>query len=434
MGNNWVFFIDLDGGSPYILPVEPFSSHRFGDHLFSHISFFMDNSLYQSRNLYLAGSLALQEAFNCFSKIAGALFLWCSSTSSANMTREIAGDLHGSNSRSVKNLTEVRSIRSGRIGSRGFHFSFNLGMKHSKPFFLGKIGGFATRLLGKEAGRQQLHPLLSVAAALVPPLNNLASRSSDVIAVPLENNELHVHGCTEQKPCEVAYGAPAGLTFPDVNWTRHAIEPQTGIEFPVVLDNILSGENNSSLSSEVLVGTGSRIVKIVKIKSLKVYAFGFYVHPNSVCEKLGPKYASSSADELNERRDFYEDLLREDINMTVRLVVNCNGMKINTVRDAFEKSLRARLLKANPETDYDCVRTFGSLFTKDIPLPLGTTIDFRQTADGQLITEMGGTLIGAVRSKELCRAFFDVYLGDFPVSEETKKEIGRNVASLIGRC
>lgn len=34
------------------------------------------------------------------------------------------------------------------------------------------------------------------------------------------------------------------------------------------------------------------------------------VHPNSVCEKLGPKYASSSADELNERRDFYEDLLR----------------------------------------------------------------------------------------------------------------------------
>ncbi|KAG7037685.1 Fatty-acid-binding protein 2, partial [Cucurbita argyrosperma subsp. argyrosperma] len=92
---------------------------------------------------------------------------------------------------------------------------------------------------------------------------------------------------------------------------------------------------------------------------------------------------------------------------------------------AFEKSLRARLLKANPETDYDCVRTFGSLFTKDIPLPLKT--------NGGCCT-VGGTLIGAVRSKELCRAFFDVYLGDFPVSEETKKEIGRNVASLIGRC
>uniref|UniRef100_A0A9I9DEK3 Uncharacterized protein n=1 Tax=Cucumis melo TaxID=3656 RepID=A0A9I9DEK3_CUCME len=396
MRNNWVFFIDLDGGSPYILPIEP-----FGGHLFSHISSFMDNSLFQSRNLYMTGSLALQEAFNCFSKIAGALLLWCSSTSTANVTREIADDLHGSNSRSFKNFSEVWSIRSSRLGSGGFHFSFNLDKKHSNPIFLGKLGSFASKLLGKEAGKQQLHPFLSVAAALVSPLNNLASRSSDIMPVPLENGELQVHGCMDQKPCEVAYrAAHAGLMFPDVNWARHAIEPITGIEFPMMLDNILAAENNSSLSSEVLVGTGSRIMKIVKIKSLKVYAFGFCkfidVHPKSVCEKLGPKYASSPADELNERRDFYEDLL-----------------------SAFEKSLRARLLKANPETDYHCVRTFGSLFTKDIPLPVGTTIDFRQTADGQLITE---------------RAFFDMYLGDVPVSEETKKEIGKNVAGLIGRC
>lgn len=77
------------------------------------------------------------------------------------------------------------------------------------------------------------------------------SRSSDIIAVPLENSELQVHGCMDQNPCEVAYRTHAGLTFPDVNWTRHAIEPKTGIEFPVILDNILSAENNSSLSSEV---------------------------------------------------------------------------------------------------------------------------------------------------------------------------------------
>lgn len=170
MRNNWVFFIDLDGGSPYILPIEP-----FGGHLFSHISSFMDNSLFQSRNLYMTGSLALQEAFNCFSKIAGALLIWCSSTSTANVTREIADDLHGSNSRSFKNFSEVRGIRSGRLGSGGFHFSFNLDKELSNPIFLGKLGSFASKLklLGKEAGKQQLHPLLTVAAALVPPLNNL---------------------------------------------------------------------------------------------------------------------------------------------------------------------------------------------------------------------------------------------------------------------
>lgn len=138
--------------------------------------------------------------------------------------------------------------------------------------------------------------------------------------------------------------------------------------------------------------------------------------------------------ELNKRRDFYEDLLREDISMTVRLVINCNGIKINTVKDAFEKSLRNRLVKTNPDTDYNCLTTFGSFFTKDVPLPAGTVVDFRRTADGQLITEIGGNQIGAVRSKDLCRAFFDMYIGDIPVSEQTKEEIGKNVACIIGKC
>lgn len=34
------------------------------------------------------------------------------------------------------------------------------------------------------------------------------------------------------------------------------------------------------------------------------------VHPYSLCEKLGPKYASISAGELNTSHDFYKDLLR----------------------------------------------------------------------------------------------------------------------------
>lgn len=182
------------------------------------------------------------------------------------------------------------------------------------------------------------------------------------------------------------------------------------------------------------MGTGSRTMKIIKIKSLKVYAFGFYVHPYDVCAKLGSKYASILAGEVNKCHDFYKDLLREDISMTVRLVVNCNGMKINTVRESFEKSLRARLVKTNPDTDFNCLATFGSLFAQDIPLHAGTTIDFRQTADGHLITEIGGNQIGAVQSKELCTAFFDMYIGDVPVSEQAKEEIGRNVVSIIRRC
>ncbi|XP_074296180.1 fatty-acid-binding protein 2 isoform X2 [Silene latifolia] len=258
-----------------------------------------------------------------------------------------------------------------------------------------------------------------------------------MLAIPPADACVQMLGSVDQAPCDVQHRGRLGHSFPDFNWIRRAVEPITGIEFPGVLNNILAKENQSNLSPEylqVLVGTGSRTVTIIKIKSFKLYAFGFYVHPYSVCQKLGSKYASMPASELKDHNEFYADLLREDIGMTVRLVVNCNGMKINAVKDTFEKSLRARLVKTNPETDFKCIETFGSFFTKDIPLPVGTIIDLRRTADGQLITEIGGSQIGAVHSRELCRAFFDMYLGEVPVSKETKEEIGSNVASIVGRC
>ncbi|KDP34018.1 hypothetical protein JCGZ_07589 [Jatropha curcas] len=425
MRNNWLFFMNLDDGSPYILPIEPLLSQR------SQLNSFVDNSLHQSRFLYIPGGMAFQEALNCMSKIAGALLLWFTSASSSNLSQQVAGNQQGPRPGSSRSPAQIKHIAPTRHNLAGFHFVSRPKGESSSPVGFNRISSFMIRLLCREAERLQSLPVLSLAAALVPPFDKLPSK---VLAVPFESGDVQVHESIDQRPCEVERQRCSGLSFPELNWTRHAVEPKTGIEFPVILNNILAGENKSSLTSEVLVGTGSRTVKIIKIKSLKVYAFGFYVHPNSVCEKLGPKYASVPVDELNKCHGFYEDLLREDVGMTVRLVINCNGMKISSVKDAFEKSLRARLVKTNPETDYNCLRTFGSFFTKDIPLPVGTTVDFRRTADGKLITEIEGNEIGAVHSKELCRAFFDMYLGDIPVSEQTKEEIGQNVGGIIRRC
>lgn len=431
MRNNWLFLPDFDGGSPYIFPADQFVSHGLGGHIFSQITSFVDSSFYQSGYLHVPGSVALQEAFNCISKFAGALLFWFSSGPSSNISHNSLGNSHGSRPGSCKSSTQIKHITSRGHYFTRFRFSSRSKGKSFSPVTFGMISSSMLGNLFREVGKFESLPVLSLAAALIPPFRNL---SPDVLAAPLENKDTQMCGCIDQMLCEVEDQGCNGFSLSDLIWTRHAVEPRTGIEFPVILDNIVSGEDNSSLTSEILVGTGSRTMTIVKIKSLKVYAFGFYIHPYSVCEKLGPKYASIPVGELNKRRDFYEDLLREDINMTVRLVVNCNGMKINTVRDAFEKSLGARLLKMNPETDYNCLRRFSSCFRQDIPLPAGTTIYFRQTADGQLITEIGGNQIGAVHSKDLCRAFFDMYIGDVPVSEQTKEEIGRNVASILGRC
>ncbi|GJU83818.1 retrovirus-related pol polyprotein from transposon TNT 1-94 [Tanacetum coccineum] len=295
------------------------------------------------------------------------------------------------------------------------------------PAFFNKFSRSTIKQLFGKAKDLQFIPAIALAGYLVPPLGN-ASRNS--VAVSHENKNTVVERSMNHSPCEVEQRKCGDIKYGSSNCSASAVEPRTGIEFPTILDNIFGG-GNSSFNTEVLVGTGSKTMKIIKIKSLKLYAFGFYVHPYDVCNKLGSKYASLPDDEVKTHDNFFSDLLREDISMTLRLVVSCNGIKISTVRDAFEKSLQARLIKMNPDTDYDCLKSFGSLFKEDIPIRAGTTIKIQRTADGHLVTEIEGNRIGAVQSKDLCRAFFDMYIGDGPVSEETKTEIGENVASHL---
>lgn len=424
-GTACLVLMDPNGGSSNIFPMDPLVPHSFGTHFLSHIVSFVDNSRY----LCVPGTLALQEAFNCFSKFAGAFFIWFASGSNSNLNHKTLGRCDGSNP--GKGDNELKRIISQGQKFKGVLDNCICEGKSGIPFILDKISRFSMKQFYREAEHLHSFPALSLAAALVPPLNNVYP---DVLAVPLEAGEVATQRCMSQRPCEIEHQGCNNISFQSLSWTGHAVEPRTGIEFPTILENTVAAENNSSFTSEVLVGTGSRIMKIIRIKSLKVYAFGFYVHPFDICEKLGPKYGSLPVCDLNKSHDFYADLLREDINMTVRLVVSCNGININTVKDAFEKSLRARLLKMNPDTDFSCLQRFGSIFSNDIPLHAGTTINFRRTADGSFITEIGDNQLGAVQSKELCRAFFDMYIGDIPVCEQTKEQIGENVASIMRRC
>lgn len=405
--------MDLDEGRPKFFPVEALSPSRY----LYHISSLVDNSPYHSRHWYHPGSAALQETFNCISKFTGTVLLWCASGSNSNIIpkrREFSGQPN--------------------FGSHTKHDLPNMFIHCRRkaleiPEFFNKFSRSAIKQLLGKAKDLQFIPAISLAGTLVPPLDN---RSRNFLAVSHENDNAVVGRSMNHSPCEVEHRR-CGDNNGTFNCSARAVEPRTGIEFPTILDNIFGG-SNSSLNTEVLVGTGSKTMKIIKIKSLKLYAFGFYVHPYDVCNKLGSKYASLPENEVNKHHNFFADLLREDISMTIRLVVSINGIKISTVRDAFERSLRARLIKMNPDTDYDCLKSFGSLFSEDIPIRAGTTIKFQRTADGHLVTEIEGNRLGAVRSRDLCRAFFDMYIGDGPVSEQTKTEIGENVVNIMRRC
>ncbi|AQK40770.1 Aspartic proteinase A1, partial [Zea mays] len=60
----------------------------------------------------------------------------------------------------------------------------------------------------------------------------------------------------------------------------------------------------------VLVGIGFKGMRVMRVKNLNLYAFGLYMQPTSIREKLGPKYASFPTNKLMENPDFYSDLLR----------------------------------------------------------------------------------------------------------------------------
>ncbi|XP_021762151.1 fatty-acid-binding protein 2-like [Chenopodium quinoa] len=415
--------MDLDGGG------DPYNM-LLNDPLLS----IVDNSLHHSKYLLAPASVALREAFTCFSKFAGAFVLFFSGSS--QIQTKFSDTNLPKPSNSTSSFGQPKHIAPSTKPYRrlpGTSSCFRFPHESFAALFGHKISAFSLRhLLRAAADDVKPFPVLSLAAALIPPLDHF---TPSMLAIPPEDADAQMLGSMDKNPCNVQHHRDCvGHAFPEFKWLRDTIEPKTGIQFPGVLNSIIAKDTQSNLSSEVLVGTGSRIMTLIRIKSLKVYAFGFYVHPSSLCQKLGSKYGSVPEVELKERNDFYADLLREDIGMTVRFVVNYSGMKVNTVKDAIEKSLRARLAKTNPETDFKCISTFGSCFTKDIPLPAGTIIDFRRTADGHLITEIGGNQIGAVQSRELCRAFFDMYIGEVPVSEQTKEEIGRNVATIMRRC
>nr|AOS52794.1 chalcone-flavanone isomerase CHI3C [Tradescantia hirsutiflora] len=429
MKNNWpsLKFPDFDARSPYNFPSDIHLSQGFAVNVLSQFASLVDNSFQHSNDVYASGSLAVQEALKCICKLGGSFSIWLSTRPSSGLLHKLSHEPLGSISSSSLYSTQLKDITSGCHTLAKLQFCSASSSGQPTTSFLSKIANFSLRRIWKELERHHVSSMMSLAAAFVPPVEAGSSKALSR-SIAMESVDESISGLTNQQYKEEKHKGCPTLIECEPRLAEDTIEPKTGIKFPALL------EDNFSMTNGVLVGIGSRSMRIIKFKSLKLYAFGLYVHPDSICEKLGPKYASVPMSELKNRLDFMEDLLRENICMSVRLVVSCNGLKINSVRSAFEKSLRNRLQKMNPDTDYHCLSVFGSCFTEDIPLPVGTTIDFRQTADGQLITEIGGKHVGAVQSKDLCRAFFDMYIGDIPVSVQAKEEIAQNVAGLVKRC
>ncbi|CAL9748508.1 unnamed protein product [Musa acuminata subsp. burmannicoides] len=273
----------------------------------------------------------LQEAFRFISKFAGSLSIGLSTQSDFNLLHKVPADVFGSIPSHSESCAQIKRVASSRQNLAALHFVFGSDNKYAIKAYLTKLASSTLSFFCEEV---RVHhgfglPILSLAAAFIPPFDNKSSKAL-ANSITLESTSDQISGHVNQSHRKDYYHGCATLAASNINWKGDAIEPKTGIKFPTFL------EDNFSLTTklkyfvefcdyhtfssfwyfQVLVGIGSRSMRIIKLKSLKLYAFGLYVHPDSICEKLGSKYASVPVAELKNHSDFFEDLLRY---MTKRL-------------------------------------------------------------------------------------------------------------------
>ncbi|ESQ50191.1 hypothetical protein EUTSA_v10001976mg [Eutrema salsugineum] len=264
---------------------------------------FLANGLFSQ--LHIPGRFAF-EAFSCISKFTGALLCWFSNGNNLQK-REITNyqcSLSCDDSSKRINSYPTFSV-----------FRFHYGSKEITPGFFGNISKSTILHFVNEAERLHSYSVLSLAVSLIPFLHNMTMNG---LALPLGSNDVKLPENIEHRTYQVGREEYSALTFQKLDWKRQTVEPRTGIEFPMLLK-----KNASGLTSENPLSSFASNWKFCALD----------VHPSSVCQKLGPKYASIPASKLDKCDDLYKDLLREDIVMSVRLVVNYSGLKINTVRE-----------------------------------------------------------------------------------------------------
>lgn len=165
MGTSWLFFIEPDGN----FKIDPLLPNNLGAHSISHIASMVENS----RHIFVPGSMAIQEAFSYMSKFAGALVIWCGGGSNSNAKRKFQSDHLGSLPRCSRSATQVRQISSVKRDLTGFFSKLKYTRISAIPVAINKISSFAVKQLSKEAQWLQSIPMLSLGAALVPPLTNV---------------------------------------------------------------------------------------------------------------------------------------------------------------------------------------------------------------------------------------------------------------------
>ncbi|KAK9161141.1 hypothetical protein Syun_007482 [Stephania yunnanensis] len=211
------------------------------------------------------------------------------------------------------------------------------------------------------------------------------------------------------------------LSLADNSVTEEAavVESKTGASFPTVLG-----------VSRRLLGIGLRKKSVLGLKNIDVYAFGVYADEANIKNMLNEKYDKLSVSELKGNKQFYEDVINNDISMTVRLQIVYGRLSIGSVRSAFEESIGSRLQKFGGADNKELLQRFTSMFKDEYKIPRGSVIELSREPKHVLRATIDGKEIGSIQSKLLCRSVLDLYIGEDPFDKRAKEDVEANLASL----
>lgn len=200
------------------------------------------------------------------------------------------------------------------------------------------------------------------------------------------------------------------------------VESKTGASFPQVVNG-----------SQTLLGIGLRRKNILGLKKIDVYAFGVYADEDDVQRNLKEKYGKLSISDLKENKDFYEDLLASDVNLTVRLQIVYSRLSIRSVRNAFEDSVGSRLQKFGGPNNNELLQRFTSQFKDEVKIPKGSVIELSREHGYVLRTKIDGEEVGSIESKPLCQSVLDLYIGEDPFDQQAKENVMLKLANTLGK-
>lgn len=197
---------------------------------------------------------------------------------------------------------------------------------------------------------------------------------------------------------------------------------ESGVTFPAQFDPQLGG------TPHLLAGTATRERTVFRVN---VYAYGLYVEPEAARKELAA-FAGQSPEALDRNPAFLRRLLDMRVPMTLRLVTT-RTLPGDALRNAFDEELTPRVARTDPSTSSEAkvaLSQFRGFFNVD-EMAEGSELLFSCTTAGALHTVVRAERRPVIQSIGLCRALFDVYLGERAVSAAGRRRLLAGLPAIL---